>query len=301
MQAASCIRKPMQRLFNICTAAGLALALTAPAARSIETTDDRGKLIELAGPAQRVISIAPHVTELLFAIGAGASVIAADSASDYPPDAQALPRVGDASGLDLERIMALRPDLVIGWWSGNKPSDIARIERLGIPLFLSEPRHLADIPRTMRVFGQLLGTSQIAEQQAAAFERQLAQVKRLVTIDRRVTVFFEVWQQPLITVNGAHLVSDVLSACGAENIFASLRALAGPVSVEGVLGADPEVIIGAGVPADALESWQRMRSLHAVRGQQLYHIDSDLITRPTPRILQGMRQVCDWVSRARAH
>jgi len=290
------VRNPLQRFFACCAAAWLSAAA---AAQPVEVTDDRGKSTKLANPARRIVSIAPHVTELLFDAGAGAHVIAADSASDYPPAAERLPRVGSSAGIDLERVVALQPDLVVGWWSGNKASDIARIERFGIPLFLSEPRRLSDIPRTLRAFGQLLGTGEAAEQQAIAFEQQLAALDKPAAAARAVSVFFEVWQQPLMTINGAHLVSDILSACGGRNVFASLSPLAGPVSVESVLAADPEVIIAAGVPQDALASWSRTPSLRAVRSRQIYRIDSDLITRPTPRILEGMRQVCDWLEAAR--
>lgn len=142
-------------------------------AEPVRASDDAGRQILLNAPARRVVTLAPHLTELIFAAGGAASLVGVDSFSSYPPAVARLPRVGDAAGLDLERILALRPDLIFGWLSGNKPSDIARLEQLRVQLFLSEPRHLNDIPRTLRVMGQLLGTAAAAEQQARAFEQRL--------------------------------------------------------------------------------------------------------------------------------
>jgi iron complex transport system substrate-binding protein len=268
-------------------------------AEPVRAIDDRGTRLALNAPARRVVALAPSLTELIYAAGGAKSLIAVDSSSNYPPAVASLPRIGDAAGLDLERVLVLRPDLVFGWLSGNKPSDIARLERLGVKVFLSEPRRLTDIPRTLRVMGTLLDSAGVAEAEARAFERRLQSLRTLAAGARVVSVFFEVWHQPLITVNGQHLISDVLTLCGGRNVFGNVAALAPPVSLESVLLADPEVIIATDVPSETLAAWNRTPRLHAVQRQQIYELHPDLITRATPRVLEGAEKICRWLDAAR--
>jgi iron complex transport system substrate-binding protein len=275
------------------------LHLSALHAATIQAIDDRGERIALAHPAQRVVTLAPHLTELVYAAGAGASLVGADSASDYPAAAAGIARVGDAAGLDLERIVALRPALVLGWLSGNKASDISRLEQLGFTMFLSEPRRLSDIPRTLRLIGLLLGTASVAEQSASAFERGMQGLRLRAGQVRPVSVFVEVWHEPLITVSAQHIISDVLALCGGYNVLAALPELAPTVSLESVLVQDPEVIIGGGAPPGTLATWDRFPRVRAVQRRQLYAVDPDLITRATPRILEGAQQVCHHLETAR--
>lgn len=277
----------------------LAVFVVPAGAEPVEVTDDSGAVLTLSAPARRVVALAPHLTELLYAAGGAARVVGVDSYSRYPATVATLPRVGDAAGLDLERILALRPELAFGWLSGNKGSDLARLRQLGVPLFLSEPRHLADIPRTLRIIGQLLGTSATAEQQARAFEAKLQALQAHAAGGRTVSVFFEVWHQPLSSVNGEHLISDVITLCGGRNIFAGLAALAPPVTLESVLIADPEVIVATDVPPGVLSMWDRYPRLHAAQHKQIYQLDPDLIARATPRILDGAEKMCEWLRRAR--
>jgi iron complex transport system substrate-binding protein len=281
--------------------AGLVAVLFAPVlhAQAVSVTDDRGVQLVLTAPALRVVTLAPHLTELVYAAGGGARLIAADSSSDYPQAASALPRVGDFAGVDVERILALQPDVVFGWLSGNKASDIDRLEHLGLKTFMSEPRRLDDIPRTLRALGAMLGSVPDGERAARGFEQNLERLRRAANA-APVAVFVEVWQQPLVAVGGSHIISDVLHRCGGDNVFGALRALAPPVSLESVLAADPEVIIGAGVPQEALADWRRHPHLRAVQRGQVHALDPALITRPTPRILQGAQQVCAWLDAARA-
>src|SRR5262249_52840772 len=251
-------------------------------------------------PARRVVTLAPHLTELVYAAGGAASLVGADSASDYPSAAAALPRIGDASGLDLERIVALRPDLVLGWLSGNKPSDIARLRQLGVRVFASEPRRLSDVARTLRLLGLMLGSASVAEQRADDFERRLHALRARAAGLRPVSVFFEVWHQPLITVNADHLISDVMTLCGGYNALGALPALAPAVSLESVLAQDPDVIVAAGLPAGALVTWTRFPGLRAVQRHHIYEISSDSVTRATPRVLDAAEQLCRRVESARA-
>ena len=206
----------------------LAVFVVPAGAEPVEVTDDSGAVLTLSAPARRVVALAPHLTELLYAAGGAARVVGVDSYSRYPATVATLPRVGDAAGLDLERILALRPELAFGWLSGNKGSDLACLRQLGVPLFLSEPRHLADIPRTLRIIGQLLGTSATAEQQARAFEAKLQALQAHAAGGRTVSVFFEVWHQPLSSVNGEHLISDLLPNYRIETMALPLGALPHP-------------------------------------------------------------------------
>jgi iron complex transport system substrate-binding protein len=256
--------------------------------------------VTLPAPARRVITLAPGLTELVFAAGGGDRLVGADSASDYPVQSRAVPRVGDAAGIDLERVLALRPDLVLAWLSGNKPTDLARLRRLSIPLFLSEPRSLDDVPRTLRIVGKLLDTETTANKQAVAFEQRLAALRARYAQGRVLTVFVEIWHQPLMTVNREQLVSDVLRTCGAHNIFGDLPALAGPVALERVLATDPDGILSATGVDEDVESWQRLRSLRATRDSRILRVDPDALTRATPRILDAADQICGWLARLRS-
>jgi iron complex transport system substrate-binding protein len=235
----------------------------------------------------------------MFAVGAGARLVGVDSASDYPNEARGLPRIGDAAGIDLERVIWLRPDLVLHWSSGNKPADLERLRKLSIPVFSSEPRMLDDVPRSLRVLGALVDSQATAEAQARAFERRLAEIRVRYAQGRTLSVFVAIWYQPLMTVNGAHLVSDVLRTCNARNVFADLQALAGPVSLERLLAANPHAIVNATGSDEDIAGSQRLRALHALQAGRILRIDPDELTRATPRILDATEQVCAWLERLR--
>jgi len=280
--------------------AALALLSAALAAAPVSVVDDSGTRIDLLQPARRVIALSPALTELAFAAGGGDRLVGIDTASDYPAASRSVPRVGNAAGIDLERIIALRPDLVLAWFSGNKPTDVARLRQLSIPVFLSEPRTLDDVPRSLRVMGMLLGSESAASAQAIAFDRRAAALRAGYAELRAVSVFVEIWHQPLMTVNGKHLVSDVLRACGARNIFAELQALAGPVSLERLLASNPDAILSATGFEEDVALWQRLRSLGAVRNAHVLKVDPDHLTRATPRILDAVEQICEWLARTRS-
>jgi iron complex transport system substrate-binding protein len=287
--------KPSATLAGVC----IALAAAPAYAPLLTALDDSGIKVVLSAPARRVITLAPNLTELVFAAGAGDRLVGVDSASDYPPESRALPRVGDAAGIDLERVLVLRADLILGWLSGNKPADLARLRQLSIPVFLSEPRSLDDVPRSLRIVGTLLGSGVAAEAQAIAFENRAAAIRARYAHARMLSVFVEIWHQPLMTVSGEHLVSDVLRACGARNIFADLQALAGPVALERVLAADPDAILSASGFDEDVASWRRLHSMRAGRTGRILRVDPDHLTRATPRILDAAEQVCEWLERAR--
>lgn len=266
----------------------------ASAAAPVTVRDDLGRAVYLPTPAKRIVSLAPHTTELLFAAGAGAAVVGTVQHSDYPPAANHIPRIGDAAAVDLERVLALEPDLVVAWHSGNSQGTVDALRRLDVPVYLSEPRTLAGIPRALEVLGGLAGTESVARAAAATFRRQLRALGERYRGARPVSVFYQVWPQPLRTVGGAHFITDVIRLCAGRNVFASLEAPAPQVSMEAVLARDPEVIIAGAKPGgDAFARWRHWPSLQAVQARQLYTVDPDLLHRPTPRILAGARRVCE--------
>ncbi|MGF6807810.1 iron complex transport system substrate-binding protein [Paraburkholderia sp. Clong3] len=290
-------------------AAALALsALSALSAHAaITVTDDSGATVTLAAPARRVISLAPHVTELLYAAGGGPKMVGAVSYSDYPPEAKQLPRVGDNKALDLERIVALKPDLIVVWRHGNAQRQLERLRELHVPLFFSEPRRLDDIAVSLTRLGRLLGTSARADAAAAAFRDDIARLRARYANRPAVSVFYQVWDRPLMTLNGEHMISDVITLCGGRNVFADLQPLVPTVSIEAVLAANPQAIVTAAPGATRpdtmlpqLDTWRAWPGLAAVANNNLFAIDGDLINRPAPRIAQGARQLCEDLELARS-
>jgi len=274
----------------------LALLLAAGAAQAqLRVTDDYGREVALAAPAQRVVSLAPHLTELMYAAGAGARLVGALEYSDYPAEAKALPRVGSEASIDLEALVALRPDLVIAWPNAGSARAVERIAALGIPVFRSEPRELEDIARTMETLGRLAGTQAPAGAAARTFRERAARIERRYAQRARVRVFYQVWDRPLVTVNGDHVISKVMRLCGGENVMAALPALAPEIDRESVLRADPEAIVASG-PDGArpawLDDWRAFPALAAVRHDNLYSIPPELLQRHTPRLLDGAQELC---------
>lgn len=290
-------RKPMG--LGLCMAA---LALFAPAAAGIEVFDDTGATVQLETPAQRIVSLAPHVTELLFAAGAGNHVVGVVSYSDYPAAARAIARVGGYQSLDLEAIVALHPDLVVGWQSGNHPGHLDRLRALGISVYLTEPRQLQQVADNIRRLGRLAGTDTKAAAAADAFMRRVDGLRRRHAARPTLSVFYEVWNQPLMTVNGAHLISEVIHLCGGQNAFGDLDSLVLHIDTETVLQRNPDVILASGMDEERpqwLDEWRDWPQLAAVQGDRLLFIPPDLLQRATPRILDGAARLCRLMEQAR--
>ncbi len=282
--------------------AGATLALTAHATLPISVTDDEGREITLAAPAQRIVSLAPHVTEVLFAAGAGSRIVGAVAYSDYPPEATEIPRVGGYVSIDLEAVVALRPDLVIAWSSGNREAHLNKFAALGIPVFMNESRRLDDVAHSLERFGRLAGTATTANAAATAFRDRHRQLIERFSSQPPITVFYQIWNDPLMTINGEHMISDVIALCGGQNVFASLPQLAPQIGTEAVLRAAPEVIVASGMGEarpEWLDRWRDWRGLPAAQAANLYFVPPDLIQRPTPRILDGAEIVCEALADAR--
>lgn len=287
-------------------ALGLIALLTACigcARADIVVSDDSGATIRLAQPARRIVSLAPHATELLFAAGAGERLVGAVEYSDFPEPARRLPRVGSHARLDLEAIAALKPDLAVGWVSGNSPAHIARLRALGIPVHLAEPTRIDDIATSLERYGELAGTVAAARTAAADVRDRLRQLRSGHESRPAVRVFYEIWTQPLTTVGGGQIISDVIRLCGGENVFAELKSLAPAVSVEAVLAADPEAIVASGMDTarpEWLDDWRRWRGMTAAKRNNLFFVPPDLIQRPTPRLVEGAERLCAHLETARS-
>lgn len=289
-------------MVNLRWLGALLLVCLMPAHADVNARDDRGRDIRLAQPARRIVSLAPHLTEDLFAIGAGAQIVGAVSYSDYPAAANQIPRVGGYNGFDLERIRALKPDLIVAWQSGNPQSQLAQVEALGIPVFIDDSRRLLHVPGVLERLGVLVGQQAKANGAAAQFRQRLAALEARHAGKRTVRVFFQVWDRPLMTVNREQIISDAMRVCGAVNVFGDLPSLVPTVDEEAVLAANPEMIATsavAGSKHDGLERWRRWPRLVAVQRQQLLVLPKDLLERMGPRLMDGTEALCNAVEKAR--
>jgi len=198
----------------------------------------------------------------------------------------------------------LQPDLVVAWKSGNSSSQVERLIQLGLPIYYSEPRRLEDIASNLQRLGQLAASKDSANAAAARFNARYRQLEARYSQARPVRVFYEIWHRPLMTVNGEHLISQVIKLCGGRNIFSDLATLAPTVNPEAVLSANPEAIIASGKAAQQpewLDQWRNWPQIAAVKNRQLYIIPPDLIQRQTPRVLEGAEQMCEQLEQTRMH
>lgn len=271
-------------------------AVAAAHAAPLQVQDDRGHMVRIDAPVHRIVTLAPHLTELVFAAGAGSRLIGVSADSDYPAAARKLPRIGGAGRADLERIVALKPDLVLAWLSGGQQADVERLEALGIPVLVTEPHRLDDIARQIELIGRLAGTGYEAARAAQRFRSDLRLLRTRYASRTPVSVFYEVWHEPLMTINGRHIISEAIGLCGGRNVFADLPALAPTVSLEALLMADPDAIVVSGAAANRealLGEWRGQTRLRAVSAGHVYFSDADLMHRATPRMLEGVEALCE--------
>ena len=281
----------------------IALLAAAPVLAEIVVKDDAGQVVRLAQPARRIVSLSPHITENLFAIGAGERVVGTVAFSNYPEAARRIPLVGGYEKLDLEAVAALRPDLVLAWESGNIASHVTKLKGIGLPVAVTEARRIEDVPDDLERLGALSGAGVGARAVAAKFRERLAALRTRYGERPKVRVFYQVWNQPLMTVGGGQIISDAIRLCGGANVFAALKPMAAAVTVEAVLAADPEAIVASGM-GDArpewLDEWRRWPSLTAVARDNLFFVHPDHLQRHTPRILDGIERLCQHLETARA-
>ena len=290
----------MRAVLIVALFAGFAGASVRAAALTV--TDDSAADLHFDQPAQRVVALSPHLTEMMYAIGAGDRLVGVARGSDFPAAAAALPEIGDASGLDFERILYAQPDLVLAWGSGNRAIDIGRLRALGLHVLVLEARRLDDIPRHLRLLGALTGLDDPAQALARDFEQRVRALRERHRGRIGPRVLFEIWHRPLFTVNGDHIVSRVLELCGARNVFAGLPRLAGEVSLEQVLLLDPDaIVIGSEAQDAGVNNWRKFPYLKAVRDGKVLRLSADLITRQTPRIIEAAERLCASLDETRAN
>jgi iron complex transport system substrate-binding protein len=264
-------------------------------------------LAAMCGPgaaqaAPRIVSLSPHITELLFAAGAGDRIVGVDDASDYPAAVAGIARVGEPAALDVEGLLRLKPTLIVLWESGTPPRRKAELQRLNLNLYVTDQHHLDDIGATLLEFGRLAGTEPTAAAAAGGYRNELAQLRRQYAARTRLKVFYQVWDRPLYTLSGEHVVSEVLSLCGGDNVFAELSTLAPAIDKEAVLARDPDVILVAATGAEGVrqaQQWGEFPNLRAVRRHHVFTVDPSTVGRMAPRILEGVREVCGVLDKAR--
>lgn len=280
---------------------GMLLAFPALAS-PVCATDDLGKEICLEQPAQRIAALSPGATELAWAAGAGDQVVAVVAYSDYPPAAKEVTSVGSHTRMDMERLLQLEPDLVIGWVTGNPTEQLATLREMGVPVFSIEPRSFEAVSDTIERLSILAGTEAAGFAEADRFRKSITDLRARFTDADAVPVFYQVWDEPLMTVNGDHLIGEMIELCGGDNVFGHLERLVPRISAEAVIAANPEAILAGGMGEENrhwLTRWQSFPSLTATERDNLFFIPPSLVQRPTPRMLEGTRLFCEKLEVAR--
>jgi iron complex transport system substrate-binding protein len=282
-------------------------------AAPVTVRDDAGNTITLQKAAQRVISLAPSLTELLYEAGGGKTLVGTVDYSDYPPQALKVPRIGSNQTLDLERIAALKPDLILVWFHGNAQREIDRLHALKIPMFYVEPHHIEEIADALERIGNLVGSENVAHAAADRFRTRYAQLHMTYAQRQPVRVFYQISDQPLLTINDQQIISAAIHLCGGINVFGKESMLVPQLSVESVVTANPDVILTARIGGSAdnanaaqrkpdepsLRRWLAFHDMNAVKRGQLWLIPGDQISRHGPRILDGTQAICTALDAAR--
>jgi len=277
--------------------AGAAVTLFAAAVAARTVSDDLGRAVQVPQAPLRIVSLAPGATEMLFAAGAGAQVIATVEYSDEPPAARRVRRIGDVAAVDMERLVALHPDVVVLWAGGGNPAQREKIAGLRIPIYQQQVARLADIPAAVRRLGALAETTGVAERAAAAMEARLAALTATYGArgGARPSVLLQVWNRPIYTVGGKHLMSDALVLCGARNVFADLPEAGPVVDMESIIARDPDIIVAAaptGEGAAWVADWMQLTSLSAVRHKRVVAFEDQALSRLGPSVIGATENLC---------
>lgn len=264
--------------------------------------DDAGQEHKLQQPLQRIVSLMPHATELMFEIAADDLLVGAVEYSDYPEAAKKVPRVGGYSALNIEAIVAARPDMILAWPEGNRGRELQKLRDLKLPILVTDPRDFKDIARAMTLFGQITGRNKGAEKAINRFNSKYNQLQEKYSQQKTLAVFYQVWNAPLMTQNGDTFISRAIELCGGINIFAGLPMTNPQISIEAILVNNPDVIVASGMGEarpEWLDDWRQYKELKAVQNNNLLHIPPQLLQRPTSRLLQGTELLCEGLAQAR--
>ncbi|WP_100639013.1 cobalamin-binding protein [Marinobacter salexigens] len=271
------------------------LTLPVMALAEVCAEDRQGTQVCLPEPAKRIATLSPGATELMFAAGAGEKVVAVVNHSDYPPAALKIPLVGNHTRIDLEALLALEPDLVITWVTGNPPAQVEMLHELGLTTFAIEPRTFEEVSSVIERLSALAGTEAEGYAEAERFRTGIAEIAQKYRSAEPIPVFYQVWETPLMTISNDHLIGKVLQLCGGVNVFGDFPRLVPRISAEVVLQADPHVILTGSVEGtndDELDHWKSYSGMTAVSRGNLFFIPASPISRPTPRLLQASEAVC---------
>ena len=252
----------------------------------------------------RIISLAPHITELLYEVGAGDSIVGTVSFSDYPKEAKDIPRIGNSDQISFEQVLTLQPTLILGWESGNGDETLNRFRSLGFTVHSHEPKTLEDVAQSLSRFGELTGNPIQGLEASKRFSTRLKSLRERYENQTPVATFYQLWNEPKMTINGDHLISDVIQLCGGSNIFSDAVLLVPKINAETVIQRAPEVIIGSGIADERpvwLDEWSNWPTIPAAQNEHLFSIHPDLLHRHSPRILDGAEQMCEFLDRARSN
>ncbi|MFZ6775414.1 cobalamin-binding protein [Undibacterium sp. Ji83W] len=288
-----------------CLIVGLvgSLALPAVAHASITVLDDAQRQVTVEKPAQRIVSLAPHITEMLFEAGAANNIIAVTDYSDYPEAAKKLPSIGNIFALDLERLLALKPDLVIVWGTGNAKILANKLRSNHITVFESEPHNFEMVATSIERLATLAGTESTGKANAQKFRQRLDNLRKTYQLPAGaapVSVYYQMIRRPLMTINDTHMVSDSIRLCGGKNVFGQLKELSSTITNEAVLAANPDVIFSSGENIDSMADWKQYPILTAVKKNNFYAVKGDWLNRAGPRILDGTEALCKHLAAAKA-
>jgi len=268
---------------------------------SINVIDDDGNVFKFPRPMSRIVSLAPHITELLFAAGASAQIVGTVSFSDYPEAAKIIPLVGSYNKIDIEAVLSRNPDLVIAWSGGNSKEQLEKLKLLGIEVYISEPKNFTGVAENIRNMGKILATENIANLASETFLNELDLLKQQYPENKKVNVFYQVWNDPLMTISDGHLIGQVIKFCSGNNVFGELPVISPRVSIEAVIKENPDVIV-AGMAEGRenwLKQWEKWQVLNAVKNKHVYSINADYVTRQTPRVILGIRKMCEHLEKVR--
>jgi len=292
----------MKKIASAAIAFFLWTSMCCAVSQAASVEDFAGRTVTLKKPAQRIVALSPHIVENVFSAGAGEKLIGAVSYSNFPPEASDIPQVGSYNAFSLEHIVALKPDLVIMWGSGNGMATLQKFEALNIPVYVSELRALDDVPESIRRIGALAGTTAVSELEAQRIESAIADMRNRYGKSRNLNVFYQIWNEPLQTINGEHLISQVIQLCGGKNVFTDAVSLAPQISLESIFLRNPDAIVASGMGAarpEWLDVWRKYPSLSAVKSNALFFVDPNHIQRPTARILLGAQSLCSQLDQLR--
>jgi vitamin B12 transport system substrate-binding protein len=275
----------MKKIIQICTLVSLLLACFSSVAKD-----------------QRIVALAPHIVEMLFDIGAGENIVGTVEYADYPEAALTIPRVGGYHGIQIEKLLALKPDLVIVWQSGNKTSDIEQMEKMGLNIIYSLPHNIEDVASELRHLGKAIGHEAQAEVVANSYTKKLEKLRQDHVNTKPMKVFYQLWPEPMRTINKETIINQMIEVCQGQNVFASNPTPYPQIGIENVIVAQPEIIIYPDEKS-AIElpiiDWRKWPEIPAVKHNRFIHVNADLLHRFSTRMLEGIEDMCEKIDEFR--